>query len=47
MYVLCRNLSKIIYALDFISLDNIDLLNEWNCEEPNLFNGEDLSLEAI
>jgi hypothetical protein len=25
MYILCRNLSKIRDALDFISLDNIDL----------------------
>ena len=43
MFVLYRNLSKTIDALDSISFDNIDLLNEWHCEELNLLNGEDLS----
>ena len=28
MFILCRNLSKIRDALDLISLDNVDLLNE-------------------
>jgi hypothetical protein len=28
MFILCKNLSKIIDALDPISLDNIDILNE-------------------
>ena len=47
MFILCRNLSKIRDALDLISLDNIDLLNEWICEEPSLFVGEDISWETI
>ena len=47
MLILCRNLSKIRDALDLISLDNIDLLNEWICEEPSLFVGEDISWEII
>uniref|UniRef100_A0A6N2KZR3 BED-type domain-containing protein n=1 Tax=Salix viminalis TaxID=40686 RepID=A0A6N2KZR3_SALVM len=37
------NLSKTRDALDPISLDNIDLLNEWICEEPSLLDGEDIS----
>jgi len=28
MFILCRNLSKIRDALNLISLDNVDLLNE-------------------
>jgi hypothetical protein len=47
MFILCRNLSKIRDALDLISLDNIDLLNEWICEEPSLFVGKDISWETI
>ena len=47
MFILCRNLSKTRYALDPISLYNIDLLNEWICEEPNLLDGEDISWESI
>jgi hypothetical protein len=47
MFILCRNLSKTMDALDSISLDNIDLLNEWICEEPSLFVGEDISWETI
>ncbi|XP_073263283.1 uncharacterized protein [Populus alba] len=42
-----RNLSKTRDALDLISLDNIDLLNEWICEEPSLLNGDDISWETI
>jgi hypothetical protein len=45
--VFCRNLSKIRDVLDPISLDNIDLLNEWICEEPSLLNGDDISWETI
>jgi hypothetical protein len=45
--VFCRNLSKTRDALDPISLDNIDLLNEWICEEPSLLNGDDISWETI
>ena len=47
MFILCRNLSKIRDALDLISLDNIDLLNELICEEPSFFVGEDISWETI
>ena len=47
MFILCRNLSKTRDALDLISLDNIDLLNEWICEEPSLLNGDDISWETI
>ncbi|XP_011011286.1 PREDICTED: uncharacterized protein LOC105115910 [Populus euphratica] len=42
-----RNLSKTRDALDPISLDNIDLLNEWICEEPSLLDGDDISWETI
>jgi len=47
MCILCRNLSKVRDALDLIRLDNIDLLNEWICEEPSLLDGEDISWETI
>jgi len=47
MFILCRNLSKIRDALDLISLDNIDLLNEWICEESSPLDGEDISWENI
>jgi hypothetical protein len=40
IFILCRNLSKIRDVLNPINLANIDLLNEWICEEPNLFVGE-------
>ena len=45
--VFCRNLSKTRDALYPISLDNIDLLNEWICEEPSLLDGDDISWETI
>jgi len=47
MCILCRNLSKVRNVLDHISLDNIDILNEWICEEPSLLDGEDISWETI
>ena len=47
MFILCKNLSKIRDTLYLISLDNIDLLNEWICEESNLLNGQDISWETI
>ena len=47
MFILLRNLSKTRDALDLISLDNIDLLNEWICEEPNLLDGEDMSWRVL
>ena len=34
-------------ALDFISLDNIDLSNEWVCKESILLDREDISWETI
>jgi len=34
-------------TLDLISLDNIDILNEWICEESSLLDGEDISWESI
>jgi hypothetical protein len=30
-------------ALDLISLDNIDLSNEWVCKEPILLDREEIS----
>uniref|UniRef100_A0A6N2NC96 BED-type domain-containing protein n=1 Tax=Salix viminalis TaxID=40686 RepID=A0A6N2NC96_SALVM len=42
-----RNMSRTRDALDPISLDNIDLLNEWICEEPGLLDGDDISWESI
>jgi hypothetical protein len=47
MFILCRNLNKIRDALDLIRIDNIDLLNEWICEESSLLDGEDISWETI
>ena len=47
MFILCKNLSKIRDTLYLISLDNIDLLNEWICEESNLLDGQDISWETI
>uniref|UniRef100_A0A6N2NHS2 HAT C-terminal dimerisation domain-containing protein n=1 Tax=Salix viminalis TaxID=40686 RepID=A0A6N2NHS2_SALVM len=41
------NMSRTRHALDPISLDNIDLLNEWICEEPGLLDGDDISWESI
>jgi hypothetical protein len=35
-------LSKTRDTLDLISLDNIDVLNEWICEELNLLDGDDI-----
>ncbi|KAG5241831.1 zinc finger protein [Salix suchowensis] len=42
-----KNMSRTRDALDPISLDNIDLLNEWICEEPGLLDGDDISWESI
>jgi hypothetical protein len=47
MFILCRNLNKIRDALDLISLDNSDLLNEWICEESNILDKDDISWETI
>jgi hypothetical protein len=40
MFILCKNLNKIKDALDLISLNNIDLLNKWICEKPNILDKE-------
>jgi len=40
-------LSKTRDTLDPIRLDNIDVLNEWICEEPNLLDGEDIGWETV
>jgi hypothetical protein len=34
-------------TLDLISLDNIDILNEWIYKESSLLDGEDISWETI
>ena len=47
IFILCRNLSKIMNTLDLISLDNIDILNECICEESSFLDGEDISWETI
>jgi hypothetical protein len=47
MFILCRNLSKTRDVLNLISLDNIELLNEWICEESSLLDGEDISWKTI
>ena len=47
MFILNRNLSKTRNALDLISLDNIDIFNEWICEEPRLLVGKNISWETI
>jgi hypothetical protein len=43
----CRNLHKCKVDIDPISLDNIDVLDEWVSEEPSLFCRDDLSWENI
>jgi len=47
MFILCMNLNKTSDALDLISLDNIDILNEWICEESSLLDRDDISWETI
>jgi len=47
MFIFRRNLSKIRDALDLIDLNNIDLLNKWICEKPNLLDREDISWKSI
>jgi hypothetical protein len=47
MFIFRRNLSKIRDALDLIDLNNIDLLNKWICEKPNLLDIEDISWKSI
>ena len=47
MFVFYMNLNKIWDALDLISLDNINLLNKWMCEEHNLLNGYNFFYEII
>ena len=47
MFILCRNFRKTRDVLDPINLDNIDILNEWICEEPNLLDRDDKSCKII
>jgi len=47
MFILCMNLNKTSDVLDLISLDNIDILNEWICEESSLLDRDDISWETI
>jgi hypothetical protein len=47
MFILCMNLNKTSDALDLISLDNIDILNEWISEESSLLDRDDISWETI
>ena len=43
----CRNLRKLKDAIDPISLDNIDVLDEWVSEEPSLLCRDDLNWESV
>ncbi|XP_062194568.1 uncharacterized protein LOC133897764 isoform X2 [Phragmites australis] len=42
-----RNLRKLKDAIDPISLDNIDVLDEWVSEEPSLLCRDDLNWESV
>ena len=37
-----RNIQRNKYALDPISLDNIDLMGDWVAEEPALLNSDEV-----
>lgn len=41
----CRNLRKLKDTIDPISLDNIDVLDEWVSEQPSLLCSDDLNWE--
>jgi hypothetical protein len=47
MFIFRSNLNKIRDVLDLISLNNIDLLNKWIYEKPNLLDREDISWKSI
>ena len=42
-----RNIQRNKYALDPISLDNIDLLGDWVVEEPALLNPDDINWDCL
>ena len=41
--IIGRNIQRNKYALDPISLDNIDLMRDWVVEEPALINPDDIN----
>nr|POF07263.1 hypothetical protein CFP56_46960 [Quercus suber] len=42
-----RNIQRNKYALDPISLDNIDLMGDWVAEEPSLLNPNDINWDCL
>ena len=42
-----RNIQRNKYALDPISLDNIDLMRDWVVEEPALINPDDINWDCF
>ena len=42
-----RNIQRNKYALDPISLDNIDLMGDWVAEEPTLLNPDDINWDCL
>ncbi|XP_065637294.1 uncharacterized protein LOC111990224 [Quercus suber] len=42
-----RNIQRNKYALDPISLDNIDLMGDWVAEEPALLNPDDINWDCL
>ena len=42
-----RNIQRNKYALDPISLDNIDLMGDWVAEEPALINPDDINWDCL
>ena len=45
--IIGRNIQRNKYALDPISLDNIDLLGDWVVEEPALLNPDDINWDCL
>ena len=42
-----RNIQRNKYALDPISLDNIDLMGDWVAEEPTLLNPDEINRDCL
>jgi len=42
-----RNIQRNKYAMDPISLDNIDLMGDWVAEEPTLLNLDDINWDCL
>ncbi|XP_030934976.1 uncharacterized protein LOC115960295 [Quercus lobata] len=42
-----RNIQRNKYAMDPISLDNIDLMGDWVAEEPTLLNPDDINWDCL